>query len=395
MKNSIKQHAPVVLSIGMMVAMLSGHAYSDQPVNPDGRQSTISPAKTNTPPPQSGVKPEDVLWSLAQNCFKKAQYKDAREKFVQFARQFRNDRQFKEALFYQGLCEMKLGQEGKALSLWEQVVKLERLEKTRSAVLLQTLEQLAGYYEGKGQEAEKKKMLSQLLAEFPEDPVTVLLHVQAAEARLKASDYAGALGLYRAVESKLAEDDRKNLELAVTMTTKGGGARELLTAANESLEKDHVDQAIKLYQTLLKQNPDSPLAAEAKTKLGWCLYLQQKYAEAEPLWQDVIKKGTVKDKWVGESRWHMIQLLTGPRDKPDKAVKLCDVQAIEFAGAFRGQQAVFIKAWIYWTNKEWTKARQTFSDLVSTYPETAQHKPIQDYIRDCEQGIQDAREGRK
>ena len=137
------------------------------------------------------------------------------------------------------------------------------------------------------------------------------------------------------------------------------------------------------------------MAAEAKTKLGWCLYLQQKYAEAEPLWREVVKKGPVKDKWVGESRWHMIQLLTGPQNKPDKAVELCDVHAKEFAGAFRGQQAVFIKAWIYWRNKDWTKARQTFSDLVSAYPETAQHKPIQDYIRDCEQGIRDTRQGRQ
>lgn len=376
------------MTIFLAGVMLSGSLYGSP-----------SPTRVANPTasalPQSNVRPEDLLWNSAQDCLQKAQYKEARGKFEQFSRNYRTDSRLKEAMFYQGLCDLKLGREVKALSAWNQVVKLELPEKVKSRALRLTLEQLADYYDRKGREADKKKVLSQLLADFPDHPVTVQLHVQAAEAKLRESDYADALELYRAVDGHLTEKDRKSLELAETMTTKGArNPQGLLEAANESLEKDHVDQAIKLYQTFLKENAASPLAAEAKTKLGWCYYLQQKYAKAEPLWKDVIKKGRVKDQWTGESRWHLIQLLTGPRNKPDQAVELCDVQAKEFAGAFRGQQASFIKAWIYWLRKDWAKAHQAFMDLVSAYPETAQHQPIQDYIQDCEEGIR-KRGGRK
>ncbi|MDO9543199.1 MAG: tetratricopeptide repeat protein [Kiritimatiellia bacterium] len=373
--------------VGLLVmAVLCGQSHSADPVS----QPTNAPAK-------SGARAEDLLWSSAQESLKNAQYKEACEKFIQFARRYHNDPQYREALFYQGLCEMKMGKETQAERTWEQVLRLEMLEKVKSKALLLTLEQLAGYYGQKNKENDEKKILDQLLTEYPDNPVTVSAHTQAAEARLKKSDYAGALVFYRAVEKKLSENDLKNLELAETMTAKKGARNppELLKAANESFEKDNVEQAIKLYQTLLKQGGNSSQAAEARTRLGWCFFLRQKYSEAESLWQEVIKKAEVKDEWVGESRWHLIQLLTGPQSKPDKAIELCDAQAKDFPGTFRGEQAMFIKAWLCWTRKDWTKAFRAFNDLVSAYPETAQHKPIQDYIRDCEQGIQNARGGKK
>lgn len=385
----MKPKMAMVITIFLVGAVLFGSLYGSSPA-----ASAANP--TTGVSPKSDVLPEDVLWSSAQDCLQKAQYKEARQQFEQFNWKYRTDQRLKEAMFYQGLCNLKLGQEVQALSAWDQVLKQEMLENTKSKTLLLTLEQLAGYYERKGKDAEKKKALNQLLVDFPDHELTVRLHVQAAEAKLKESDYAGARALYEKVRTNLSPEDQKNLDLAVIMSS--GVARDpkqLLDYANRSFEGNNVDQAIKLYHILLKECSGSPLTAEAKTKLGWCHYLQQEYAEAEPLWQDVIEKGTIKDKWVGESRWHLIQLLTGPRNKPDKAIELCDVQAREFAGAFRGQQAVFIKAWIYWTMKDWAKAHPAFMDLVSAYPETAQHKPIQDYIRDCEEGIRKHGGGRK
>lgn len=311
-------------------------------------------------------------------------------------RQYRNDKQYQEALFYQGLCEMKMGQETQAKKTWEQVQNNERWEKTKSKTYLLTLEQLTLYYGGKGKESDEKKILSQLLAEFPDNPVTVKLHVQAAERCMKESNYAEALVYYRAVEGKLTDNDQKNKDLALAMTSQEKQTpQQLLAAANESFEKDNVEQAIKLYQTFLKQNPESPLALEAKTKLGWSYYVQGKWQEAENHWRDVIKKGSPKNEWVGQSRWHMIQLLAGPAGKPEKAIEMCEIQAKEFPNSARGERALFSRAWLHWTRKEWAKAKAAFDDLIAAYPDNANDPPIQTYVRECDEGIRNARSGGK
>ena len=197
----------------LVVAALCGQANARHSAEPAG-QPTNTPAKT-------GARAEDLLWSSAQECLKNAQYKEACDKFVQFARQYHNDPQYREALFYQGLCEMKMGKETQAERTWEQVLSLELPEKVKSKALLLALEQLAGYYGRKNKENDEKKILNQLLVEYPSNAVTVSTHTQAAETRLKKSDYAGALVFYRAVEKKLSENDLKNLELAETMAAKG------------------------------------------------------------------------------------------------------------------------------------------------------------------------------
>lgn len=394
MKKSMTGWIPAAL---LMAAMWTGHAY--------GAQSAANPANPTTSPlsksclsaDRSNVSAQDLLWSSAQESLKNGQYRQAREKFIQFTRQYRNNPQYKEALFYQGLCELKAGCfESRALDTWNQVLKLEQLEKTRSKASLLTLKQLVGYYERNGKDDEQKKALSRLLTDFPDDPVTMSLHIKVAEARLKASDYAGALAFYRPVEKKLSDEDRKNMELAETMAAKGGqNPKQLLASANESFEKNNVKQAMKLYQTLLKQNPNSSLTAEAKTKLGWSFYVDGKWQESAVLWREVIKQEPPKDKWVGQSRWHMIQLLAGPAGKPDKAIEMCEIQAKAFPNDSYGERALFSRAWLYWTQKQWVKAKVAFDDLFAAYPENANDPPVQVYVRECEDGIRNARGGGK
>ncbi len=367
--------------------MVTSCCFAAQPV------ANQSPASRDKP--STSARPEDILWSSAQECLQKAQYQETRRKFEQFSRKYRTDSRFKEAIFYQGLCELKLGQEIRALSRWDQMLKREMLEQTRSRALLLTLEQLAGYYTRKGQAAKLEKTLIRLRTDFPDAEATVTMHAQAAEARMKISDYAGALELYRAVEKKLAANDLKNMDLAVTMTTKGAGnPRKLLTSANESFENNNVDQAITLYQIVLKQNPDAPVAAEAMTRLGWCYYVQGKWQEAVPLWKEVIRKSPARNEWVGKSRWHLIQVWAGPAGKVEKAIKLCEIQAEEFAGDMYGERGLFSKAWLYWTRQDWVKAKSAFDELLAAYPANANDPPVQEYIRDCEEGIQ-KRGGRK
>jgi len=371
-----------VMAMLSLMSMLSGYAYGSPP--------TLNPAnKTTNPPPRPAVRPEDLLWSSAQECLQKGQYKEALSKYAEFARLYRNDALFVEALFYQGLCNMRLRQEVQALNLWDQVLKQEMQKKPKSRAWLLATEQLALWYGQKNKEDDRQKALKRALAEFPDDPITVRLHVQAAEERLKVPDYAGALGFYRTVGAdKLTENDKKNLALAVTMTTKGAqNSRGLLEAANESLENNNPAQAIRLYETILKKESAGAMAAQARTKLGWCYYLGERLADAEKLWKEVIRQGTPRDEWVGASRWHLITLMAGPYHKLEEARALCLVQAKDFSGDFRGEQALYTRAWLYWTQKQWAEGKGAFEDFIRAYPEKAVEPAIQEYIRDCENGL--------
>ena len=341
------------------------------------------------------VSPEDELWKSAGESFDKLEFKTARGLFKDFSSKYPNDKRRKDALYYKGLCEMKMGWDTQAMNTWEQLVKLEAIKKTRSKALLLSLQQMIQYCDLKGKKGEKEKLLKQLLRDFPDDPITVQVVVKSAHARLEVSDYAGAKALYEKVLTKLSDEDLKNLELAVMMSSKDSmNPRQMLNYANRTLEKDNVEQAIKLYKTFLKECSGSPLTAEAMTRLGWCYYLQEKYHKAEALWNEVIKKGSGRDKWVGQSRWHMIQLLAGPAGKPNKAIEFCEIQAKAFPDDPHGERALFSRAWLYWTQKKWVKARAAFDDLFAAYPENAIDPPVQVYVHECEEGIR-KRGGRK
>ncbi len=330
----------------------------------------------------------DELWKSAHDSFNKSKFKIAHDLFQKFSLRYHKDSRRKDALYYQGLCEMKMGQGTSAMYTWKQLVMMEAREKTRSKALLLALEQMIQYCDQKGDKRQKEKLLKQLLRDFPDSPVTVRVFVKLAQRRLEASDYARAKTLYESMRTKLSPEDQKNLELAVTMSSQGSWKpKQLLDYANKSLEEDNVKLALKLYRTFQRDFPKSSLVGEVRTKLGWCYYINREYGKAEKLWKTVISKRGVKDDWVAKSRWHMIMLNAGPYGKVDEAIKLCEIQAKEFRGEFYEEQALFSRAWLYWTQKKWVKAKSAFDDLIKAYPAKAEHAPIQEYISDCEKGI--------
>ena len=121
--------------------------------------------------------------------------------------------------------------------------------------------------------------------------------------------------------------------------------------------------------------------------LGWCCYLKRDYDKAEKLCKEVIEAGPPTSHWVGKSRWFLIVLAVGPRGNDSRAIELCDVQARVFDGDRLAEQAMFTKAWLYWTQKEWAKGKKAFAELLARYPERGTHPPVRRYISDCEAGM--------
>jgi outer membrane protein assembly factor BamD (BamD/ComL family) len=98
----------------------------------------------------------------------------------------------------------------------------------------------------------------------------------------------------------------------------------------------------------------------------------------------VIAAGPAGSEWVGESQWHLVQLNAGPKDNWKEAIALCEVLAKTVPKERKlHEQAMFARAWIYWSKNDWAKARVAFQDLIAAYPEKASHPPIMEYLAQC------------
>ncbi len=320
--------------------------------------------------------------------FDAKQYQKAQPLFDDFTRRYLSDPRFQEARIFSAICDYRQKRVVNALVTWNRIVNMEVMQKRLSPALLLALDQLAAHHRLKGKPEDWKKTVDQLFDSFPENPITIReLRLFARQCLIKG-DYVQALAIYERFEKQLSAEDRQNMNLAKAMAESGADGSAMVQSANARLEHNEPELAARLYGEAMKMNLRDDEKFEAMTKLGWCLYLQNREKESERLWKEVVALAPKGNEWVGQSRWHMIQLLAGPRKQEKKAIELCDVQAAEFARSFRGRQAAFTKAWLLWLAKDWEKAKKAFDELALGYPEVMEHEPIRNYMRDCEQGMQ-------
>ena len=333
------------------------------------------PAQTNT-------------WDDAHAALKRLDYQKAEEGFRNFLIGSVNDPRRTLCQYYIGYCALKRGRDQQAITVWNELLRQEKLAKAPTLASLSALEQMALYYDSRKRAQDVALALTALWQGFPTNQVTVRLFSAEAQKLIASGRFAEAAALYGKVESCLSEEDRKNLDMARAL---GDPARKssdgILGYANQCLESDHVDQAIHVYEAFLKQPGIGSDAWEAKTRLGWCLYLKTEYDKAESLWKNVVQNAPKKSKWTGMSRWNLIVLNAGPYNKIDQAIELCEAQAREYPGEFYEEQALFTKAWLCWAHKKWPEAKKGFDALLKAYPEKADHPPIRQYIQDCEKGL--------
>ncbi len=333
------------------------------------------------------MSPADLAWKEARGALDAKEFQKAQPLFDNFIRRYLSDPRAQEARVYSAICDYRQNRVVNALIAWNRIVNMEVMQKQASPALLLGLDQLAAHHRLKGKPEDWKKTVDQLFDSFPENPITIReLRLFARQCLIKG-DYVQALAIYERFEKSFSAEDRQSMELAHAMAESGTDGSAMVKSANDRLERNEPELAARLYGEALKLTLRDNEKLEAMTKLGWCLYLQDKHKEAESLWQQAIKEGPKGNEWVGQSRWHMIQLLAGPRKQEKKAIELCDVQAAEFSGSFRGRQAAFTKAWLLWLARDWEKAKKAFDELALGYPEVMEHEPIRDYIRDCEQGL--------
>jgi tetratricopeptide (TPR) repeat protein len=368
----MKQHA-----LGILVGLLAYGVVA----------SGAEPAKTNNPavPPakKAPASPADQAFATAQDALKKSDYPAGRRLFGDFAGKFPADARVPEAQVLKGLCELKGGPQGAALTTWNALIQLQ----PKSDAAAMALEQLVLYYEKEGPPARVEELLNRLLTAFPTHAATVRLWTKRGETLFAAKKYEAAVQAWESLGVQLTGVARQKLTVARVLAKANTDPRSLLEAANTSLERNEVALAVELYEVYLDRFPQAVDVRQAKTKLGWCYALEKELEKAERQWQSVIAGGPATDAWVGESQWNMIRLLAGPRGKAEDAVKLCQTVARNFPKQFRGQQALFTRAWLLLVHQKWVLARAAFDDLLREYPEVGQHPPVQDYIRECDEAI--------
>ncbi len=291
-----------------------------------------------------------------------------------------------EAQYLLGQIQARNKQVVEALSTFESLI----LRHRGSEWAARAYEQCALLQEQRRSFHEAQRAREDLLRENPDSPVTLKIWIPIADDLYQSQKFAEAAGIYEKLEKKLPPEARQKLETARSLKLAAVNPEALIESAAKMLAANNIGTAINLYAAYLQKSPTSTRGGEVKTKLGWCYSLQntpESLKKAEDLWLAVIQKGPANDQWVGESQWDMIRLLSGPKGKWEEAVKICEVVGRNFPNSARGEQALFVRAWIYWTQENWKLGRSAFDDYLRAYPEAINHPPVRKYIQDCDEGI--------
>ena len=332
-------------------------------------------------------------FNAAKELFNKGQFAQAGSALTKFTEIYPSDAHAPEAQFLIGMCAFKQNDYDHALLAWNWSVQRYPTASATAA----GLEQMAMYYEAKHNLTRTNDLGDQLLRTFPTDPATLRLSVHRGEMLSKSGDYKEASRVLAAVEPQLDPTQKQALAMARALTASSSDPQKLLEIARGKMTAGDTQMAGDLYSKYLQSQPTKTGASEAMTNLGWCLYVTgtaQNLDKAERLWQQVVNGNPVTDEWGGESRWHLVQLLAGPRGRWQDAVKACEniVQSAP-AGTYRHEQALYTSAWLLWVNKQWPQALTEFQNLVQVYPAKAVHPPIVAYIADCKKQIEAVQKG--
>jgi tetratricopeptide (TPR) repeat protein len=252
------------------------------------------------------------------------------------------------------------------------------------------LEETAKLHEVRRNRTGAQQARDALLRDYPDSPTTIRVWSSIADRHYQSGQFKEAVAIYEQLAPSLRGNARQQFESAKAIVESGGNPSRLLIAANQALKNNRRELAKNLYQLIAGQRTSPQVLAEARVKYAWCLYSDggpENLAEAEKIWSSIASQEP-KSEWGGQSRWHLVQLHAGPKREWQKAVEMCAAIARDFpAGSFRHEQALYTRAWLLRTHKQWQEANVAFEDLVRYYPAKASHPPIIRYMEEITDGL--------
>ncbi len=291
-----------------------------------------------------------------------------------------------EARFLLGQIQARQGQVDEAFRNFSAVITAAR--DTEWAA--KALEETAKLHEARGNRTRAQQARDTLLRDFSESPTTLRVWSVVADRHYQARQFKEALVIYERLSASLRGPAKEQFESAKTIIESGGDPARLLEAANRALKNNRRDLAMNLYEIVSKQGTNPATIAEARVKYAWCLYSvggPVNLVEAEKIWTTIASQEP-KSEWGGQSRWHLVQLHAGPKREWQKAVEMCAAIARDFpSDSFRHEQALYTRAWLLRTHKQWGQAKSAFEDLVRYYPAKGSHPPIVRYMEEVADGL--------
>lgn len=293
-----------------------------------------------------------------------------------------------KALLFRGECLLASGKEQLALDTWL-VVPFRFPKSPEAPMALAKAIDVFNTSKTRHNLPRAAELTADLLRLYSTSPPAARYVAAEADNLYAQKRYAEFIALVKPLRPSLKPEMESRMKFAEATISGVVSSDFLMDQASRNFNDSDVATAIKLYEEALQKFPASPRIGELKTKLGWCYYTRadkKSYEHAETLWQQVIATGG-SGGYVGEARWHMVQLTSGPRAKWKEAANMCRDIARDFPGTPLQEQALYMRGWYYWVAKDFPKALAGFQELVKAFPEKARHPPIAYYISDCERNI--------
>ena len=143
-----------------------------------------------------------------------------------------------------------------------------------------------------------------------------IMHKDSREAAANAALCALALP----APSRDAATAAQYAQVADEYAETSAGARAMMEAAGIYFEAGEFEKARMLFQRLLAEHSDFPLANEAALGVATCLEAEGKLAEATARYEEIVRRGTQDSTWP-QARSALARLYT-EQNHPDRALDL-------------------------------------------------------------------------
>jgi len=337
-------------------------------------------------PLQAAPAPAATAPALAKEHLKAGRHADAEKSLEEFLHQQPNSPDAAECHYL--LAKAQLGQkrDEDALSTFSGLVR--RHPQTEWAA--KAMEEQALFHIERRNPKAAQQLRDDLLVRHPNSPTTAKVWSGVADDYFEKHEYAKALAIYQRIEKCLSAESLNRLKTARILADSGDTGK-ILAVAEKALNEDDRKLATELLTLLAKSPKASKDLPRIHTKLGWCLMLEgteENQRRAEQLWRGVIRSSNPSDPWYAESKWHLVQLHSGPKNDWKQAVAICDsIIKEQTAGKQPHEQAMFAKAWLLTVHDQGAAAVAAFDELGAAYPTKMKHPPI---IRHRERALKSA-----
>jgi len=155
---------------------------------------------------------------------------------------------------------------------------------------------------------------------------------------------------------------------------------EMAMRGEEEMNKGSYDQAIAIFEKIVQTGQTYENIMSVKFDLAWCYYQRGKYDKAIPLFEDLsgVRAPTKEIKeqsasFLGDCYARLASVQTGSdqererKKNLEKAVSLLTDFLKTYPNSINGPYALYGRAFAYYLNEDWDKARADLEFIISRY----------------------------